>query len=244
MNTIARKVYLLAVLANLSGCSSGSAPVDIGDAKTGDKLEDYVAVWEGYAEAHNFKDGSDKVKISIDASGHGTLVIGDTPAWPVAVNPDVGYPPNLGLRDQPNKLFPGVSYPIDTATVDSGRVRISVNPFEAFRDWCGLQTSYPLFHGPSCLPGSLTMSPPSADCFYSDADGDLTPVDCVKGLMCEAHACSCDAQGCSVLSGPAADPNYTKLDAALFDGGNSLVGTLRVGHEMLNDSMTVRLTRH
>ena len=261
MNMIARNVLLLTALSSTWACSSESAPVDIGDSRTGAKLEDYAAVWEGYVEAYDFADGSDKVKITLDASGNGTLEIGDTARWPVATNPDVGYPPGPGMSDRfenalvagvfaqaVSKLFPGIIYPVSSATVEAARIRFSVNPWESERDWCALQTSYPV-QKPSapygCLPTANISNPSVGECFYSQNDGSgVTPVDCGKAAMCHSNAvCTCDAQGCSILSDPMYRASYTKLDAALVDAGESLVGTLRLGPDPVQKSINVRLTR-
>ena len=51
----------------------GEGPVDIGNDVTGERLEDYVASWDGYAEAFDFGDGSDRVRIELDANGEGSL---------------------------------------------------------------------------------------------------------------------------------------------------------------------------
>jgi len=248
-----RNAVLLAAVSSVWGCSSGNAPVDIGDGKTGQKLEDYAAVWEGYAEAYSFADGSDKVKLSLDALGNGTLTLGDSAPLPVATNGDIGYPPALRpgapspANDQIANLFPGFAYPINTATVESARIRFSANPWEIEHDWCELQTPYPslpLGGLPpySCLPyvSSWTVGTPT--CAYDYGTGDVQ-VDCAKLELCVGFACSCNAQGCSVTDGsPFSGPNsYTRFDAALENAGNSLVGTMRVGGKQT--AMTVRLKR-
>ena len=243
----ARNVLLLAACSTTWACSSGGEPIDIGDGKKGDKLEDYAAVWEGYVEAHEFSDGSDKVKVTLDASGDGSLEIGDTAHWPAATNPDVGYPPvsvTTGLFYPAEKLFPGISYPISGATIELARLRLSVNPWEVVRDWCALQTSYAHATGPSpysCLPAPVYENP-GPGCRYGSP---ATSVDCAKAMMCtgQPQACSCDAQGCSIPTDHNHSLGYTKLDAALDDGGSSLVGTLRIGLEPVYQSFTVRLKR-
>ncbi len=146
MTMIARNgLSLAAVLATGWACSSAGTPVDIGDGRTGQKLEDYAAHWVGYAEAHDFADGSDQVKLTLDASGNGTLEIGDSPPLPIATDPNVGYPPSftgMDIFDQFTYLFPGFAYAINPATVESARIRFTLNPWQVARDWCALQTSY------------------------------------------------------------------------------------------------------
>lgn len=146
MIAIARRgLCLWAALSSAWACSSGSAPVDIGDGKIGEKLEDYAAHWEGYAEAYDFADGSDKVRLTLDAAGNGRLEIGDSAPLPKATEPDVGYPAAYSgepTLEQFSTLFPGFAYTISTATVESARIRFSLNPWQIERDWCALQTPY------------------------------------------------------------------------------------------------------
>jgi len=239
---------VLAALSTTWACSSGSAPVDIGDSRTGQNLDDYAAVWEGYVEAARFADGSDRVKVRLDASGNGSLEIGDSGALPTATNGDIGYPATFdGTQGQVESLFPGASYPITGAIVESKRLRFSVNPWEVERDWCSLQTSYAVVEGTEtryrCVPGHQVYVPVLAACTYNDGTVDV-PVDCMKFALCTGpnlQACSCDATGCAVYEAPPqAQGNYTHLDAALEDEGDSLVGTLRTGS---GRNMTVRLKR-
>ena len=251
---IARNVLLLAVLSGVCACSSGSEPVDIGDGRTGQKLEDYAAHWEGYAEAYDFSDGSDKVKVTLDELGNGTLEIGDTPLFAPATNPDVAYPPTY-KRQQFESLYPGISYPIRAATVESARIRLSVNPWEVERDWCAFQTSYAMPSGYSypdpdgiatgyrCGPFRAVAAGANGEaCVYTGDGTPEMPVDCDKANLCQDDACSCDATGCSVREAPSGKQDaYTKFDAALDDSGDSLVGTLKVGVGGDKVSMTVRL---
>lgn len=242
---------VFAAVSTAWGCSSGNAPVDIGDSRTGQNLEDYAAVWEGYVEAASFADGSDKVKITLDASGNGSLEIGDSSPLPPPTNGDVGYPASFnGSAEQVEKLFPGVSYPITGAIVESERLRFSVNPWEVERDWCPLQTSYAVESGGEtqyrCVPGSQMWFGNIAACTYNDGTVDV-PVDCMKFALCtfpNFHPCTCDATGCSPFEAPPElQQNYAHLDAALEDGGNSLVGTLKTGYDG-SWTKTVRLKRH
>src|SRR6478752_1246764 len=146
MNRLARNSALLAaVLSTGWACSAVNEPVDIGDCYTGEHLEDYAAEWEGYAEAYNFADGSDKVRLKLDASGNGTLEIGNSPALPIATDPNVGYPASYksdSSFEQFTYLFPGFAYAVDTATVESARIRFTLNPWQIARDWCEMQTPY------------------------------------------------------------------------------------------------------
>src|SRR6478609_8212587 len=196
----ARNALLLAALSTTWACSSGNAPVDIGDGRTGERLQDYAAHWQGYAEAHDFSDGSDQVTITLDALGNGTLEIGDSSALAQASDPSVGYPLGVDLSHTEFELLvPGFSYPTSRATVESTRIRLSVHPWAIERDWCALQTAYanPEASTPySCLPKSWAQvgGPGSNQCaFIVGNTVSDEPVDCNKALLCEV-ICECDAQ--------------------------------------------------
>lgn len=246
---IVRNALLLVALGATSACSSVSStsgtPVEIDESRIGERLEDYAAHWEGYAEATTFADGSDKVTITLGPTGDGTLEIGDSAAMPQATDPTVGYPPRTGpeVGVDIQRLFPGVSYPISTATVESARIRFWINPWEIERDWCALQTSFPVngaAHDYLCVSASTgSWSFSTSTCYLNDGTS-LVPVDCDKRELCWIGACTCDEAGCSRhedTSGQHA--GYTRLDAVLDDAGESLVGTLKIN----DTAMTVRLHR-
>ncbi len=213
MTQIARNVLLLAALSASCACSSGSAPVDIGDSRTGQKLEDYAAHWEGYVEASDFSDGSDQVKLTLDATGNGTLEIGDsTPLPPITDRDATPYGVKLHAM---SALVPGVSYAIHAATVESARIRFSVNPHEVDRDWCALQTSYPANFDNgvtvyACVPpdGSHRTTGRTRQqlCHPSWSPPPVGRFFCSTYFGCTSfpgpNLCSCDAQGCSVFEYP------------------------------------------
>ena len=281
MNRLARNSALLAaVLSTGWACSAVNEPVDIGDSYTGEHLEDYAAEWEGYAEAYNFADGSDKVRLKLDASGNGTLEIGNSPALPIATDPNVGYPASYksdSSFEQFTYLFPGFAYAVDTATVESARIRFTLNPWQIARDWCEMQTPYDIHSqdsggvggmggGPG---GPLSMIPsggsggegyvPPGYIVGPDSHGyGLSRYRCVppgpngaqptggnpeKTTLCWNSVCWCDAQSCAYYTPPSgALATRAKLDAALDNSGNSLVGTLKIWNNA-NIAVTVRLKR-
>jgi len=285
MNIISRNAFLLgAALSTGWACASANAPVDIGDGRKGERLEDYAAHWEGYAEAYNFADGSDKVKLTLDASGNGTLQIGDSAPLPVATDPSVAYPASFtgtGALDEYTKLFPGFAYAIDTATVESARIRFTLNPWQVAHDWCSLQTAYDTqavaggsggaggaggvnrggAGGDGAVPPGYLVGPDSGGyglgryrclpnfersisdvCSYS-VNGTPASVDCEKAELCLSGVCSCDTQGCDYYQPPSgAYATRAKLDAALDEAGNSLVGTLKISNAA-QVAVTVRLHR-
>jgi hypothetical protein len=218
MKMLARNLLLLATASAFWACSAENPAVDIGDSRTGEKLEDYAAVWEGYAEAHSFTDGSDHVKVTLDATGNGILEVGDSAPLPLITDRDA-----LPYSDQLHAMIvlaPGVSYPIRAATVESARIRLSVNPREIDRDWCSLQTSYPYTFPNgvtlySCIPmGSSYVNDGETDFRFLDGPSAGTKVSARKMALCTdfraaSSVCSCDAQGCSIFEGT--EPRYTLL---------------------------------
>jgi hypothetical protein len=249
--------WLVPLVAGLCACSGGD-PVDIGDDKvirTGEKLSDYAASWEGYGEAFQFDSGSDSIRIVLDENGEGTLNVGDAPALPPPTDPDVGYPPGgvgapeIGYPAPPGGLFSGFSYTVRGAVVEDRRIRLGVNPQETFKEWCEMQTpilddynSTPEEQIYACVP-NWGFSSGSEGCSQPNPDtGEDVPVDCGKLALCDlAGVCYCTAEGCSIRDIEAGTPpqDYpVTLDAALQAEGEELEGTLSVG-----DRVIVRMTR-
>ena len=75
-----RLLWLLPLAFAPAACSDGN-PVDLGHREA--QLADYAASWNGYAEAYTFPEGSsDRVRITLDATGVGTIEVGDAPLDP------------------------------------------------------------------------------------------------------------------------------------------------------------------
>ncbi|HEY4392953.1 MAG TPA: hypothetical protein VGP64_02775, partial [Polyangia bacterium] len=103
-----KKISLLSPALVLSaagflGACSGNTPVNIGNTSMiGAQLSDYAASWDGFAETYTFSpDGSDRVRLTLDASGQGTLEIGDAALLPPPTDPNVGYPPSVSSDSDP-----------------------------------------------------------------------------------------------------------------------------------------------
>lgn len=225
---------------------SGADPVDIGNndaVKTGATLSDYAAEWDGYVEAYKFPSGSDRLRISLDAHGNGYVRFGDQPLWPPPTDPDVGYANTVELRSTwTNKPDEGFPYSVFQASVDDKRIRLGTQNEELFKEWCELQTPYYQSRQDvyTCMPewDRATMPDPG-NCLIQTSTGTV-PVDCGKLTLCQTidSPCSCTATGCTVPPLASLGRASTQLDAALEDGGDTLVGTL-----LLEDRVTVRLTR-
>jgi hypothetical protein len=223
---------LIVALGASVGCGSdgGNAKVDLGNdkvAKTGEKLSDYAGDWHGYAEAFNFNDGTDTIKIKLDAHGKGVIEVGEANPLPPP-EADEYYPPlddNNGAPSDPfvvervtQQLVSGFSYPISGAKVESKRIRFESSTGEVLREWCELQT--PVL----CAPNGFSTGPDGCSL------GDM-PVPCAK-LAC-MRVCACSKTSCESSTGTS-----VQFDAALESDGEELVGTLAVG-----DRITVRLSR-
>jgi hypothetical protein len=239
------RVAILCSAGSLLACS-GAGNVDIGNTSVvGARLSDYAASWDGYAQAYTFSpDGSDRVRLKIDASGHGTLQVGDAAVLPPPTDPDVGFP--SGVRDYPDPttvLAEGFLYPTYAAQVQSARVQVGINPNDLEAAWCALQTPYPLASGITLADGGghfdytctptytlLSPTPGSASCSYSDGQGHS--VDCDKFYLCQdVFACDCIESTCTGRQVPTGTPvgQYPiELDAALDATGTTLTGTLNL----------------
>ncbi len=153
VTTNALMVLLSGAAAGL-GCSGGGS-VDIGNTQAvGAQLSDYAASWDGYAQAYTFSpDGSDRVRLTIDASGHGNLQIGNAALLPTPTDPNVGFPTEAaaaillsGPRSPVSILNEGFLYPTYAAQVQADRVQVGIDPGDLEATWCALQTPVALSH--------------------------------------------------------------------------------------------------
>ncbi len=232
-----RKGLVAAVLCGaIFGCSSES-DVDIGDGRSGERLSDYASVWVGYAEAHEFADGSDRVRITLDSEGNGALIVGDA-SEPVA---DAEHPPVPGA----DGLVPGFPYTIKAASVADSRLSFRAQPNESFTPFCELQS--PVLFDPAvpdnyrCLP-ALGRGWDGMGTCWVQGEGPREYLDCGFIDACW-NVCECTSASCTITDIPGTDPralDFARVDGSLSDGGDVLVGTfVPTGDERL----TVRLTR-
>jgi len=245
------KTMTFSTLAALLACTAcGGGPVDLGEnkpAKTGEKLGDYAASWDGYVEAYLFESGTDRVRLTLDENGNGYVLLGDVPELPPATDPEVGYPPQavdpLDVQSAPSGFVEGFRYPAHAARAQERRLQLGLFQPDLFADWCAMQT--PLLDtndtdepSYSCV-ANVGFSFGANGCALSFDTGPV-PVDCGKLMLC-LNVCQCTAESCNTW--PPADANdlssYSLFDGALDDGGSSLVGSLRLE----DDLVTVRLTR-
>ncbi len=250
------RALILCTAGTLGACSSDK-PVNIGNTAIGSELSDYAATWDGYAEAYAFQpDGSDRVRLTLDASGHGTLEIGNTALLSPPTDPNVAFPKNATGSVVPSpgsgSLAEGFLYPVYAADVQADRIQLGVNPGDLWAVWCALQTPV-MYQAIDEQTGTLqtiygcldptTATPPGGGCVMVDPDGGTTPIDCGKTVLCDGPdlACSCTATACTsvpVAAGLTAVQYPIELDGALDSTGTMLTGTLTLG-----TGLTVHLTK-
>ena len=239
MRNIASVACGLWLCTSMSGCAS-SEQVNIGDtAVLGARLSDYAGQWSGYAEAYTWNDGTDSVRVKLDGNGQGSLEVGDAVSLP-APDPTQAFPGAKGddVKQNPLAIVSGFSFPIYDATVETQRIRLRARGSDVYQEWCELQTpqaiegeqgTYNCLGTRAFIQGDMA-SDGSLICSYGQA---RTPIDCGK-LAC-AYMCDCSQSGCQAQD----QTKNLRLDGALAQAGNELVGTLVVNSERI----TVRLTR-
>jgi hypothetical protein len=224
------------LLLGASACSSDSQ-VDIGDGKLGESLTDYAATWDGYAEAYTFSDGSDRVRLNLDANGEGTFEVGESPA----VVTDPANPPGASRPE----LVPGFAYTVRFSTVEDNRLRFRIDANEVVAPWCSAQTSYEQGAGSGnylCVPSGGSIMGGEA-CFIIQGSDIEIPVDCDALMLCRlGDMCKCSASGCSTPEIIEESPVQFAVDGALDASGDELEGTLLLG-ELEASTPTIRLTR-
>jgi hypothetical protein len=223
---------LLAVAVTVWTCAacSGEPPVDIGEHVTGSKLSDYAGTWDGYAEAFTFRPStSDRIRVTIDESGQGTIEFGDQPLIPPPTDPDIAYPPDVpgagGVRS-------GFLYPIHAAVVEFDHLSFGVWPADTMATWCALQTPVQASTntGYACSHTDWAVRSWYSTCTLSGPDGVEVVVDCTKLALCESTLCVCIESGCDGQQPPPNDRRGdfgVQLSGNLEDLGTRLVGTLR-----------------
>jgi len=238
---------LIAPLAatSMAACSSNPA-VDIGDP-VGGALTDYAASWDGYAEAYQFEDGSDRVRLVLDGNGAGSLRVGNAALLAPATDPNVGYPAGAtwdkGFLTNVGGIVAGFEYPVHGTRIEDSRIRIGVAPNDLYAGWCALQTPVrdDVNGGSYGCVGNWGFSMPgtSSTCSQTNPSTQETvSIDCGKLMLCEvAQACTCTASACAANVTTNNVP--VQLDAALSADGSELTGTLVVAGQRV----TLRMHR-
>jgi hypothetical protein len=272
-----RTLTLVALLCGAGAplaCSGGGA-VNIGNTEVaGSQLSDYAASWDGYAEAYTFTpDGSDRVRLTIDASGQGTFRVGNaTTLLPPPTDPNVGYPPGVGEAGNNFSPREDFIYPIHAANVQAARIQLGINPGDLYAAWCALQTPIPSYEtttvddagvsntvsGASdagtvstfynCAPnlGQMEHLDPATGqpiCELTEPDGSGVPIDCGKYFLC-TMGFACTCTATGCTSAPVpADATAAQYGIEL-DGALDTTGKILTGTLALNGQrITVHLTK-
>lgn len=230
MKTI-RLFAFLSALSALGGCSSPDK-VDIGDnsppASLGSKLSDYAGSWTGYAEAFQFSDGTDIVRLVLNEGGEGTFEVGEDGPEPTSSaldGPPTGYDDVEGIVvNRKIRLVPRYSYVLRSSNVTDKRLKVATESWQPNRPYCAsFAPTYDYSDGRySCLPTSGWSSSGGSDvCHYDDQNGESQSFPCIL-VECR-WSCACNETACSsFLEGSEPDIN---IDSALSDA-DTLVGTL------------------
>ena len=233
----------LSLLAAAFGCSDGGQ-VNIGNTQTlGGKLSDYAATWDGYTQLSTFSDGSDHFHLTIDAHGHGTLLVGDSPPLPAPTDARRRLSARRRQHVQPGQLNPpfvGFAYPLHATRVQSRRIQLAIDFNDVYARWCALQT--PVSTGTDADTGAEPSAarrrsrrstiprqprPARSRSWTAPAEVD----DCGWLTLCSlpATTCSCTATACTAALVPDGSPvgEYPlQFDGQLDATGSTLTGTL------------------
>jgi hypothetical protein len=247
-HTKQRAFVAICVLA-LGACASAK-PVDLGhDDPTplGSALSDYEGTWEGYAEAYQWDDGTDTVRLELGPDGTGVLEVGDAAPLPPP-DPTRGYPPSVTsfYEGVPESLASGYTYPVTDGAVEDNRLRMRSNSDDLWREWCELMTPHltentmPAYY--ACLPIAGWGEDPTTGTCVTGINSDI-PIDC--GLPRCLTQCECTEQSCGLST--QLERQNVLIDATLEGDGDEFEGTLVLGADAnvqsLGTRVTIRLTR-
>lgn len=228
---------ILLTLSTVFTACGGQAELDVGDEpqELGLELSDYSAVWDGYAEAFTFAgDGTDRVRLTLDENGNGTIRFGEEALIPLATDPDELYPPLWSSTENfYDNVQTGFEYPLVGAVVTSSRLQFRFDTSMVQESWCALRDPDPV-PGSQCGDAKGFRTDPTTgnrECYYNTPEGEV-PYDCIVETHCTF--CECDEVTCRAKHDWQAGP----FDAALSNDGDSLEGTLIIGTRV-----TIRLTR-
>jgi hypothetical protein len=190
--------------------------------------------------------GSDRVRVTLDSDGNGTIRLGDAPEFASFSNPAIGYPEEFSFTEYVpiysavySNAHEGFSYPVLDARVESGRLKFTSWAIDIVKAWCEAQTSY---HDANAVdPSKYTCSPTGSS--YAQAgsiclNNDDEVADCGFLKTCTA-GCSCDANGCTSFR---REGRGLELDGLLQNDGDTLIGTLLVPWGE-TDRVIIHLTR-
>jgi hypothetical protein len=226
-NRLYRVVSGLVLLVPLVGC--GAESVDMGD----NDPDTLAGTWVGSLLYEVFLTNPQTLRLEIDATGHGTLLVGDTPL-PPPTNPAVGYPPEAqadageatGLLLH---LYDGVTYPTENVQVSGTNLSFAVDAMHAFDPWCRLQVPFFADGGYRCREnlGVQVEREGGKRCYEYPNGVRGEEEDCLAIYLCSIDnlkGCLCTATECTAGS-VSGDWDVT-FDLELSDDGSVLRGPL------------------
>lgn len=256
-NALNNLVWCL-LMAGLGACGQSEA-ANLGDVESyGSQLRHYEGEWVGYVEAYDFNDGTDQVRVVLDADGHGVIRFGEAELIEAPTSIDEYAPINSTDPFDGSVFFPGLAatgayagfeYHFEATIVNESRLQFATWSGELMEPWCELfepqVSSGRVFpeEDYQCTVLGAGYRQDEGGCYEIDSDEvDLGQVPCAS-LWC-FDVCKCDAESCWVRGAREDDARYFgddfDFDGAMFEQGTELEGTLVIGSERLN----VRLTRN
>jgi hypothetical protein len=199
-------------LQELDAAMDFSEPVQLPEPETiitGDFTSSSLAgVWEAPPESTNF--GGYFNRLVIEEASDSRGLVGSvmrlcedgncnpTGPPPPVTDPDIGYPPELNATEQDMlrvNILPRFDYRIFDGKVGGQRFSFWITNNDLWRDWCALQTPYPVENDGRleyyCLPDPKPIDP---NYYYDPADVNG------KELLCalDNSVCACDAEVCGI----------------------------------------------
>jgi hypothetical protein len=219
------------------GCSGDF--IEFGEAPPPTSLD---GTWVGHLSS-NAVLSPKRLELTLDASGHGTLLVGETPnaaptdparGYPEEAQADAAVATGLLLH-----LYDGMSYGLMSVNANAGRLNFEVDALEAFEPICALQTPIETNFGYRCLDnlgGGVDRSSEPQRCYEGAYDSpDRRDVDCLLLFLCSidlTRGCRCSETSCSASDG--GRPARVHFELALDSAGATLDGS----HRFMIDTAT------
>jgi hypothetical protein len=229
-----------------SGSSSGASGSSSGGSgsSSGAGANPLSGTYTGYIESFQFADGSDvvvmKLSFATDGTVTGTVYFGTGSPLPPPTDPNVGYPPGFGPapNNMPIGAYEGFDFTVLAGSYAAPRLKVSLDPNEVWKQWCGMQTViYALDNGDNpdggcgtplgiygCLPNAgFSVMGSTCTIQWCQQPTGMT-VDCGKMALCLGGAaggdvCTCTATSCTVPTPPMGSVAFDmQLTSGSLDG--------------------------
>jgi len=173
-----------------------------------------VQSWTGYIENYQAaRAPTDVINLSFASDPNGVVVgsmtFGTGAPPPPATDPNVGYPPGVGLPIGQPYIAVGFPYTMANGSLVGQRLRFNVRPAELWTGWCELQV--PSDDGGFCVPnwGYSTTGDFHTCTMMNPVTHQTVAVDCAKLFLCTppAWVCTCSSTTCL--------PNFVNGDVSV-----------------------------